>query len=197
MKKILVCLCLLAFLPSVMATTFRALSFDEIVTKAELAFYGTVVDVNVRELDGEPWTLVQFDVTESYYGVEEAIADEADDADDDAPVEDEPVDEFASVGQVSLLFYGGAFPDGDSLSVSLMPNFEIGEQVLVMAYRKPYYSPIVGFRQGLWRDTPSGLTDEQGRKLSINADGNIILEGEGDSTANLLAAVAERFAEKP
>ena len=166
----------LALLGSVaFATTYKALTLDEMVEATELGFYGEVTSIAVEERDGDPWTVVTFDIIRALEGV---------DADDD------------SEEDVSFAFYGGTLLTGESLLVSLMPQFSEGDRVLMLAYEDELYSPVVGFRQGLWRETTLGLRDETGRLLSFDEDDALALEGEGGGTEALLDALEERLDER-
>ena len=157
---------LATLLGSAFATTYKALTLDEMLAKTEIGFYGTVSEVAVEDRGGDPWTLVTFEVSDALTGITPLSSGET--------------------TQVTLAFYGGTLPSGESLLVSLMPQFSVGEQVLVLAYDKELYSPIVGFRQGLWRNSTLGLRDESGRLLSLDADGNLTLDGEGSDVDSLL-----------
>lgn len=153
----------------VLATTYQTLSLEDIIGKTELAFYGEVTAVEVEARDGEPWTVVSFTVTEALAGTE-AVLEE---------------DETA----LELAFYGGTLPSGQSLNVSLMPRFVIGENVLVLAYNRTLYSPIVGFRQGLWRDRELGLRSETGQFLTVDDEGALSQGEEGAGTEAILEAL--------
>ncbi len=160
------------------ATTYKALTVDEMLAKTELGFYGSVSEVALEERGGDPWTLVTFEVLEALVGVT-------------AP---ENTNQLLTV---TLAFYGGTLPSGESLLVSLMPQFSVGETALVLAYAEDAYSPIVGFRQGLWRDTTLGLRDETGRLLSLNEDGDLVADGAGADTEALLNEVREVLEARP
>ena len=149
------------------ATTYEELSLDELTTRAETAFYGAVSEINVEERDGDPYTVVTFNVTRSLKG--------------------EPGETRA------LAFLGGTLDDGRSLIVTDMPQFELTEEVIVFAYNTPYYSPIVGFSQGLWRLSKEGFQDEAGRVLSLDAEGGLLRDGPGAGTDDLLNALSVRF----
>lgn len=155
------------------ATTYRALSLEEMTQRAELAFYGTVTDIQVEEREGEPWTVVTFAVSEALI---ELVTEEG----DTAPAE-----------SVELAFYGGTLPSGQTLNVEGMPRFQPGDEVIVLAYKAPYYSPIVGFSQGLWTLTERGFVDPQGRLLSLDEAGALQRDGAGAGTEALLAALGE------
>ncbi len=149
------------------ATTYAALTLDELVTRTETAFYGTVSEVNVEERNGDPYTLVTFDVTRGLTG--------------------EPGE------TLELAFLGGTLEDGNSLVVTGMPEFSLGDEVILFAYDTPYYSPIVGFSQGLWRLSEEGFRDEAGRVLSLNEADELVRDGAGAGTDALLNALVTRF----
>jgi len=158
---------LLAVLPASLATTYRELSLDELISRAELAFYGTVSEVQVEAREGEPYTVVTFNVEEGLEG---------------------------EVGETrQLAFLGGTLPNGRTVEVEGMPEFSRGDEVLVFAYDAPYYSPVVGFSQGLWRVTPRGLEDLRGRMLSVNEAGRLQADGEGSSVQDVLRALRPRL----
>jgi hypothetical protein len=153
-------------LSSAFATTYRTLTLEEMIAQTDIAFFGTVTSVETIERDGEPWTRVTFTVTEPL------LATEADET-------------------VTLTFYGGTLSSGVSITVSLMPQFQEQEEVLILAYNDELYSPIVGFRQGLWRNTTLGLRDEIGRALTLGDDGTLSLGGEGGGTTDILRTLRE------
>lgn len=171
--RLITALALLSTLAWASATSYRALSLDEMLAQAELAFYGEVESTAVEARDGEPWTLVTFTVREAVLGLDEGAE------------------------TVTLAFYGGTLASGERVQVSLMPQFEVGEAVLVLAYAADYYSPIVGFRQGLWRETARGLTDEAGRVLSLSEAGGLELGGAGGATEALLSALRAALEARP
>ena len=145
------------------ATTFRELSLAQLVDNAELGFLGTVSQTVVEERGGEPYTEVTFSVARALTG---------------------------EVGEnATLSFYGGALPNGQTVTVEGMPEFVRGDEVLVLAYDAPYYSPIVGFSQGLWQATPDGFEDEQGRLLSLGDAGELLRDGEGSDRTEVLDAL--------
>jgi hypothetical protein len=171
MKRLLLAL-LLGFVSFAWATTYQALSLEEMFSKAEIAFYGVVITVEPIEREGELWTKVSFELLESFKGEEEAVS-------------------------VELLFYGGEPLDGSALNVSLMPQFKVGEKVLILAYKGDFYSPIVGFRQGLWHETETGFMSETDFLLGLDSDNKLILEGAGASPEDILNAVRDVFKEQP
>ncbi len=153
------------------ATSYDALSFDELLARAEVAFYGTVISTTVIDQEGEPWTQVSFEVLEPFRGLEK------------------------DASSFDLLFYGGQ-TETVNKQISLMPTFTTGEKVLVFAYKAQYYSPIVGFRQGLWRETENGFRGETGDLLSLDGD-TLVLKGAGLSPSDALASLKQAFEVKP
>lgn len=148
---------------TVSATTYRALTLPEMAERAEIAVHANVESVTVEEREGQLWTVVQFEVLEDLAGNR-----------------DEPL---------ALAFYGGSSPEGTTVLVADMPQFVVGEEVLLLAYEAAYYSPIVGFSQGLWRLTPRGLEDQAGRILSLSEEGELLQDGTGGDTAAIIAAL--------
>ena len=165
MKRTLLLIVLLFGFAS--ATTYRELSLDELVARAELGFLGTVSEIATTAREGEPYTQVTFAVSRPLTG---------------------ELDET-----VTLAFYGGSLPDGRSVEVEGMPRFARGDEVVILAYDAPYYSPIVGFSQGLWRATPNGFEDQAGRLLSLSDAGRLLRDGEGSDQTAVLDALATQL----
>lgn len=173
MRIILCCTVLLCAAAVASATTFRHLEPAELTAAAELAFSGTVLSTDVELRDGEPWTIVTFAVTTLLRDTETGA------------VED---------GRLSLAFLGGSVA-GQQLNVALMPGFEAGQQVLLLAYADEYWSPVVGFAQGVWwlSDTGQWL-DMWNVPLGLSEDGELVL-GEASGAAEVedhLAGLLER-----
>jgi len=162
-------LCLVVSLSTALPSTFKELSLEEMIEKAELAFYGVVIATEAIERNNEPWTKVSFELLEPFKGLSE----------DDVSLE--------------LLFYGGSPLDDPALLVSLMPQFETGQTVVIFAYQDTYYSPIVGFRQGLWREQDAAFVSEAGERLSLGEENRLLLEGVGASPTDILQVLREVF----
>jgi hypothetical protein len=156
------------------ASTYLDTAPAVMVDKADLIFVATVADVHVTLQQGQPWTTVRFEVETALKGVA--------DAGGDLP------------GTVDLDFLGGQPAGAPSLTVSGMPAYTRGERVLVMAYDQHYASPLVGFRQGLWRVDARGLTDTDGRLLSVDAGGALLRGGDGAPLERVLEAIRQRLA---
>ncbi len=149
------------------ATTYLQLTPEQMLAKASLVFVGTVSQIATVDQDGMPWTRVTFTVVTPLKGIA-------------ATPSGKPVE---------LDFLGGSVAGGPSLTVGGMPTFQSGEKVLVFAYDQRYASPIVGFRQGLWRVVPQGLEGLDGKMLSVSADGKLASGGEGSSLDAVVAAI--------
>ena len=150
------CLCFQA-----LATTYRDMSLENMLSKAEIAFHGVVEDVKVESRSNEPWTIVTFEVRQALLGsLEESI---------------------------ELAFYGGA-SGSVVLDVTGIPKFTRAEEVIILAYNSDYYSPIVGFSQGLWRFRGRGFENGERQLLGLDEEGNLILDDQGADTEEILAA---------
>ena len=86
---------------------------------------------------------------------------------------------------------------GESLTVNLMPKFTEGEEILVLAYDDSYASPIIGFRQGLWRLSQLGFRNEEGLLLSVTTPGSLTLDGAGGQTEALLNKLQDLMSKDP
>lgn len=157
---------------SATATSYLSLSLDEMFSRAEIAFVGTVRGSSVEPRDDLPWTVVEFEV-------ERWLTGDADRSE-----------------LLSLAFLGGDLPSGE-LRVGLMPVFEVGERVLVLAYQEEYYSPLVGFNQGLWRIGDQALIDERGRRLSLDEQGQLISDGPPRQLELVIDAAARELGTEP
>lgn len=172
------------------ATTYRELDLDSLLQKAQIAFYGEVREVSVEDRDGEPWTRVRFEVRDDLFA-EDALDEVGDGAAGDGSRDNGEEGEGSSR---ELLFYGGELP-GLTLNVTGMPQFSPGDEVIILAYDADYYSPIVGFNQGLWRLGASGFRDPQGRILSLGPDSVLVRDGAGAGTADLVRALQQALEE--
>jgi hypothetical protein len=152
-----------------LATSYRELTLTEILASAEVGFVATVAATSVEMRVDLPWTVVEFDVERRLAGP--ARAGEA----------------------FRLSFLGGTRTAGEGLQVNLMPQFEVGERVLILAYDEEYYSPIVGFDQGLWRQQGQVLVDARGRRLGLDDDGRLLADGGAGEPALVIDAVAREL----
>lgn len=155
---------------SVQASTFKRLSLETMLERSEIAFVGRVTALKANPQNGVPFTNVSFKVTETLRG-------EAQDT-------------------RTLSFLGGEQENGRSVKVDGLPEFNVGDNVLILAYDSTYYSPIVGFSQGYWKLSPDGFVDLMGRKLSVIPGGSLKLDGEGGEREPILKALRARLGGK-
>jgi len=142
---------LLFLFSSSIATTYRSLTVDEIIQRTDIAFHATVTEVVVEireddsgQIEPELWTKVSFKILEALKG--------------------DVVDTH------SLYFYGGSSEE-KTLQVEAMPVFRVSDELLVFAYDAPYYSPLVGFSQGLFRLDEGTWQNESGMWLMVDEGG--------------------------
>ena len=108
------------------ATTYLPVTFEQLVTTADVIFAGEVVDVRPFALNTREGTVIKtrvvFRVTDPVLGTTSAL---------------EVFD-----------FLGGELGD-IGMAVEGMPRFAIGDRRVMFARRAPSINPIVGFTQGL------------------------------------------------
>ena len=144
----------------VVATSYEGMNLKEMLDRAEIAFHGVVINVVVEEQADEPWTIVTFEVKQALLGNLEE--------------------------ETNLAFYGGVLND-KVLNVNGMPSFTQGDEVIILAYNNNYYSPIVGFSQGLWRFGSTGFANSKGKLLGLK-EGKLTLGDEAAGTEEILEA---------
>jgi len=132
--------------------------FDKIISKADLAFLGTVVDKQSRYTENP--RMIDTDVT---FSVDRVLF-----------VRDRSTTTKKPGGEIILTFAGGETPEG-ILQVSDVPDFEMGSQYIVLAHSngKSYMSPIIGGNQGLFKV----VHDEKTAKLHPLTYDNRIIAG--------------------
>ncbi|MBM3820896.1 MAG: hypothetical protein FJW14_18040 [Acidimicrobiia bacterium] len=108
------------------ATTYTPVTFDELVSRAEVIFVGEVADVRPFALTTATGPVIK---TRVVFRVQD------------------PVFGTAAVLEV-LEFLGGEVGDV-GLAVAGMPRFAVGDRRVVFARRERSINPIVGFTQGL------------------------------------------------
>lgn len=138
----------LAFASAVQATTVIAKSFRAIAVEADRVFAGVVTDVSSyrRGEDGPIWTAVRFGELRWIAG--------------------------GSGGETELQFAGGRVGELAEL-VGGMPQFQVGQRVLLFVHDAQTASPVVGFHQGCF-----ALRD--GEDVVITPDHRPVLALEGD-----------------
>jgi hypothetical protein len=115
------------------ATSYEAVTFNDLVERADLIFIGQVVDVHPYPSDVRGETLIKTRVTFS-------VAD--------------PLWGTSSLVEV-LDFLGGEW-NGVGMRVAGMPTFAVGDRRVIFARHDRSINPIVGFTQGLLRVEPDG-----------------------------------------
>ncbi len=111
---------------SVSATTYPPVTFNDLVTRADVIFIGEVTDVRPFPLDTPEGTIIK---TRVIFRVSDPI--------------------WGTTSLVEVFdFLGGTWGDLE-LAVSGMPEFAVGDRRVVFAYRNRSINPIVGFTQGL------------------------------------------------
>jgi hypothetical protein len=108
------------------ATTYTPVTFDELVTRAEVIFVGDVADVRPFALNTASGTVIK---TRVVFRVQDPL--------------------FGTTAALEVLeFLGGEVGDV-GMAVEGMPRFAIGDRRVVFARRERSINPIVGFTQGL------------------------------------------------
>ncbi len=125
---VFVCAIAAAVVARVGATSFEAVTFDDLVTQSDVIFVGDVVDVHPYVLQAGDRTIVKTRVT---FRV------------------DDPVFGTSSLVEV-FDFLGGETPEL-GMTVAGMPTFAVGDRRVVFARRGRSINPIVGFTQGLMK----------------------------------------------
>jgi hypothetical protein len=118
----------LVFTSSAGATTYLPVTFQDLVSQADVIFVGDVVDVRPFTLRTRTGTLVKTRVT---FRVDDAV--------------------YGTTSLVEVFDFLGGEADGYGLAVEGMPRFAVGDRQVVFAHRKASINPIVGFTQGLLR----------------------------------------------
>lgn len=122
--------------PAVQATSFAPVSFQDLVTRADVIFVGDVLNVQpftVATPEGTAIkTRVTFMVRDAIWGTTQTLE--------------------------SFEFLGGVVGNRE-LRVAEMPTFKAGDRRMVFASRTRSINPIIGFTQGLMRVSadPSGV----------------------------------------
>ena len=143
------------------ATSYPPVSFNELVSRADVIFVGDVVDVRPFPLTTPSGTIIK---TRVIFRVSDPL--------------------FGTTSSVEVFdFLGGEVGDV-GMAVAEMPTFAIGDQRIVFARRTRGINPIVGFRQGLLKvgrdasgvDRVSTLEDvpvTQPQDIGTRADGPV------------------------
>lgn len=118
------------------ATTYPPVTFNDLVTRADVIFIGEVIDVRPFPVDAREGTIVKtrvvFRLSDPLWGTAAALE--------------------------VFEFFGGEW-GGIGMAIAEMPKCAVGDRRVVFARRERSINPIVGFKQGLLqiaRD-PSGV----------------------------------------
>jgi hypothetical protein len=138
------------------AALSREVPIDEVFTRGEAVFVGTVASVRTFWGDERKmiWTEYSFDVRETWKG---------------------------SGGARRTVRVAGGRIDGKTIQLSHVPVFEVGGTYVVSVYGNEhlYASPVVGTEQGMFREVveeSSGetlLVDVDGRRLERDGSGQL------------------------
>lgn len=137
------------------ATTVRQMNFSEVVRDADVIAVGTVSSIDpVWDPEREiPFTDVTFSDTQVLKG--------------------------ETRRQVTLRFLGGPAPNGLTLTISGMPQFQTGQEVVVFSIENSTdASPLVGWWQGvyrLFRNAERGVltVGDHGGRPVVSVDGGV------------------------
>lgn len=110
------------------ATTYEAVTFGDLVARADVIFVGDVVDVRPFALDTRDGPIVK---TRVVFRVADPLAG-------------------TNAALEVFEFFGGEL-GGIGMAIAEMPSFAIGDRRVVFARRERSINPIVGFTQGLLR----------------------------------------------
>jgi hypothetical protein len=120
------CVAALCVATSANATTWLPVTFNDLVTRADVIFVGDVVDVRPYTLNTREGTVIRTRVT---FQISDPL--------------------FGTTGALEVLeFLGGEIGDA-GMAVAGMPTFKVGDRRVVFASRGRSINPIVGFTQGL------------------------------------------------
>lgn len=179
-----------------LATTYRELSPSEIFELADVIFSGRVLDVTssydaTAALPGV-YTTVTFAVDEVLGG---SLLIENEDEEQSGDEEPPGLGEGPSGGEFTLRFLGGEDDTDRRLLVAGSPTWRSGENVLVAAlHDDALASPVVGFRQGLWRLSDQAYVDQDGVPLAVDAVGRPVRSELPGVAAEVIAAVRDLLA---
>lgn len=145
------------------ATSYPPVTFNELVTRAEVIFIGEVVDVRPFPLETREGTIIK---TRVIFRVSDPIW-----------------------GTTSILevfdFFGGEL-GGIGMAIAEMPRFAVGDRRVVFARRERSINPIVGFTQGLLQIS----RDSGGIDRVLTLDGSPLAGPESIGTARPAVSVS-------
>lgn len=164
-----------SLLPVGTATTYVALDPYEVLARADAVLTARVADVRTESRDQYVWTVVTLDATEWLT---------------DDPAQDDDADEPAEPRDTLELEFLGGESGGRRLLVAGSISWDPDSEVLIAIYEQAgSASPVVGFRQGMWRIADDGLTDPDGRALALDAAGRLVRADRPAAATTVLDAV--------
>lgn len=108
------------------ATTYPPVTFDELVSRADMIFVGEVADVRPYQAESREGTVIRTRVVFRVY---------------------DPL--FGTTGALEVLDFFGGEAGGIGMAIEGIPRFAVGDRRVVFARRARSINPIVGFTQGL------------------------------------------------
>jgi hypothetical protein len=108
------------------ATSYSPVTFNELVTRADVIFVGEVVDVRPFRLDTRDGPVIK---TRVVFQVSDPL--------------------FGTTGALEIFEFLGGELGGVGMEVAGMPAFAVGDRRVVFARRERSINPIVGFTQGV------------------------------------------------
>ena len=127
---VLVCALAAAAPAAVRATSFEPLTFNDLVTQADVIFVGDVVDVRPYTVQTRERTIVKTRVT---FSVSDPL--------------------YGTSSIVEVFDFLGGETEELGMRVAGMPTVAVGDRRVVFARRDRSINPIVGFTQGLMKVT--------------------------------------------
>lgn len=132
------------WLPRLSATSYEAVSFGDLLSKADMIFVGDVLDVRPFMADYGRGPVIKTRVT---FVVRDAL--------------------WGTTSTLEILEFAGGEIGDRGERVADMPTFRTGDRRVVFARRERSINPIVGFTQGLMRITQ----DDTGRDVLETSTG--------------------------
>ena len=136
------------------ATTYPPVTFDDLVSRADMIFVGEVADVRAYTAESREGTIVRTQVVFRVY---------------------DPI--FGTTGALEVLDFFGGESGGIGIAIDGMPRFAVGDRRVVFARRERSINPIVGFTQGLLQVSRDG----SGVERVLTLDGTPVATTDGIS----------------
>ena len=108
------------------ATTYAPVTFNDLITRADVIFSGEVIDVRPFPLETRDGTIIK---TRVIFRVSDPM--------------------FGTAATLEVFDFLGGEWGGVGMAIAGMPEFAVGDRRVVFARRERSINPIVGFTQGL------------------------------------------------